>query len=424
MLKKIIGTAGTRIIIGFILLYILGVHAKYLGTDNLGLIALFKVALSFNTLISAIFGGAAVVYLSNRIAPEKLILPAILWIVFVSVTGSMLQAYLNVYPKEYLPDLILISILFSLQVFYEYFLLYMQRIKAYNVSAMLHHLTLLGLTLYFIFGNHLYNPYAYIYAMYGALGVSCSYLMMITFTRLNYRKLSLEIPVIIQMVKYGFWAQVTNFIQTLNYRVCILFLDKFWGKSVVGYFSACLQLAEAVWIIAKSLAVIQYARISSSEDDKYNISLTLLLSKISLIFSLLATLALLLIPESIYITYLGPKFTDVKTSLLLILPGILFFSITLIYCHYFSGKGNFAVNTVGSLICLIIISISAQITIPEEGVVGAALSNSIGHFFLLAYYVILILGSGKASLPELLPQTSDLKRLKTVMKDYFSKKEN
>jgi O-antigen/teichoic acid export membrane protein len=280
---------------------------------------------------------------------------------------------------------------------------------------------LLGGTFVFIFALGIRNENAFFYAFYTATGGACVFLLWATRNAFSMKQFSFNSRIARIMLNYGFWVQLNNFFQILNYRFTLLLLDYYWGKKTVGYFSAALQLAEAIWIIAKSLATVQYARIAANKSKEFAVDLTMLMSKSSFVFSMGAALVLILLPESFIGYCLGKDFTNVKEPMMYLLPGILFFSISLIYCHYFSGLGKFFYNTAGSLISLLIIVVVSLATVPFYGSNAAALSNSAGLFGMFVFNVVILVRNEQIPVARLIPAKNDLKKAGSVMRDFLSK---
>ncbi|MFI5203269.1 MAG: lipopolysaccharide biosynthesis protein [Flavobacteriales bacterium] len=422
MIRNILSTAGSRLITGFILLGVLFLHTNYLGTSILGDITLFKIALTINNLIAAICCGPAIVYVCNRYKPSEVFIPAFVWITITSIGISLTQALLGLFPTEYTGWMITCSFMFALQVFYENILLSRERILIYNTSALLHHTLLIAVTFYLIDFSPVLSAYNYIYALAIALAVNLTFLVFTTWKAMNYSMLRVKAEVFNLLFVSGFMAQLTNFIQTLNYRVSVYFLFRYWGKNAVGYFGACLQLAEAIWIIGKSLALIQYARLVSSKDKQYQVRFTLLFSKVCLLFTLLASGCILVLPEHFMVYVLGPEFAGVKYYLLLLIPGILCFSLVLVLAGFYSAQGRFYVNTIGSALSLMIIAISGYMVIPENGITGASIVYSTGLAALMVFYLFIFTIYNRVSLLQFFPNRADFKQVKSIIRDYKVKK--
>ncbi len=409
MLLRILSTIGSRLFAGFVLLIILGLHSKYLGVIILGQLAIFRFGASINHLFASVFSGPAIVYLGNRVPVSRLFLPSLLWVILCVSILSMLQFYFEVVSYKYLIHLILFSFLLSTQSFLEQILLSDQRIYKYNISAYIYHAVLLLSTSLLIFNFKMRDENVFFISTYISLSVTLFYLLIVTLDQFNTRELKFDFNIAKTLFNYGFWVQANNFIQMMNYRLSLLFLYKYVGDKAAGYFSAALQLAEAIWIIAKSIATVQYTKISAKLSNESAIQLTLLLSKVSFFISLAASLAFFCIPNEFYIAYLGKEFLGIRTVIVYLLPGILFFSVSLIYCHYYSGLGKFWANTIGSTITFIVIAVGRYFYIPFYELEFAAIINSIGLGTMLVYYVLLLRFESKVNFGRLLPRKKDLK---------------
>jgi O-antigen/teichoic acid export membrane protein len=419
VVNKIIGTMGTRVYVGIILLLILGLNTQYLGASILGKITIFKLALTFNHLFASVLSGPAVVYIGNRLSVNRLVLPALFWIVATTILFTILQTVLHLVPETYFYHLLFLSFLFSIQSFLEQVLLCRQDVTSYNLSAFIHNTVLFVCTAYLILIHHWKNEEVFFYSFYAAIITTTLFLLWVTRKSFRLREFTFNSKIALIVFNYGFWVQINNFIQTLNNRLGLELLSKFWGDTLVGYFSAALQLAEAIWIIAKSLATVQYAKIAANKSKEFAVDLTMLMSKASFIFSLVAAIVLVALPESTIGYCLGKDFSHVKQTIVYLLPGILFFSISLIYCHYFSGLGKFYYNTAGSVITLVIITGISAITVPTYGSQAAALANSCGLFGMLVFNIIVLVRYEKIPASRLFPGRNDLKKSLRIVKEYL-----
>ncbi|HLP10959.1 MAG TPA: polysaccharide biosynthesis C-terminal domain-containing protein [Flavobacteriales bacterium] len=412
---------GTRVYVGVILLITLGLHTQYLGAEVLGKLAIFSVALTFNHLLASVFSGPAVVYIGNRISINKLVMPTLIWVILSVTVLTIVQTLLGVIPQVYVYHLLALSFFFSVQTFLEQVLLSQQKVTAYNLSTFIHNTVLFLGTLIFIFYNNWRDEYVYFYSFYIAIGITTLFLFVTTRKVFQLKEFGFSFKIASTIFNYGIWIQVNNFVQTFNYRLGLLLLDVYFGKKVVGNFHAALKLAEAIWIIAKSLATVQYAKIAANNSKQFAVDLTMLMAKASFVFSLAAAIVLILIPEPAIGYLLGKDFLHVKQPIVYLLPGILFFSVSLIYCHYFSGLGKFYYNTAGSVIALVIISAISAATVPAYGIEAAALASSCGLLGMFIFNVFILVQYEKIPVAKILPGRNDLKKSMQLLKEYLGK---
>ncbi len=76
MIRKIIGTISTRIIIALVTLAIILINGWFLGADKVGTISLIILAITLIQMLNNFVGGGALVYLLPRTDLIKLFIPA------------------------------------------------------------------------------------------------------------------------------------------------------------------------------------------------------------------------------------------------------------------------------------------------------------------------------------------------------------
>jgi len=107
------------------------------------------------------------------------------------------------------------------------------------------------------------------------------------------------------MIRYGIMNQVAHITQMLSFRLSYYVLDHYHGEAAVGVYSNGISLAESIWMISKSISLVQYARISNTRERSEAAKLTVRLIKFSVAASLIILIPLMLVPSSFY-TFLHP----------------------------------------------------------------------------------------------------------------------
>ena len=193
------------------------------------------------------------------------------------------------------------------------------------------------------------------------------------------------------LFKYGFLNQTGHFVQFFNLRLSYYLLDNYIGRGQVGVFSRSVSLAEAIWIISNSIALVQYARIANADDREYSQKLTLDLSKICLLISAVAVVVLCLLPPQFYVFVFGKDFGEMAGLIRILAPGILLYCIFLILGHYYSGIGRYQMNTFAALCGLVVTFVCGFTLIPRYGVTGAAITSAVSYavnaVFLFVFFV-------------------------------------
>ena len=134
--------------------------------------------------------------------------------------------------------------------------------------------------------------------------------------------------------------QLSSIIQLFNYRLNYYLINYFYSKALLGVFTIGVQVSEGFWLISKSIATVQYARIANSTDADYAKILTIKFIKITFAATLLTLVPLLLLPANFFTYIFGKEFGYVKNIILLMSAGILALAVNSIFSHFYSGTGK------------------------------------------------------------------------------------
>lgn len=384
MLNKIFGTLGSKILISVCNFAILILTTQYLGAEGRGYISLLITNLALIQLINQIISGPAFVYLVPRKPIEQLMLPGYIWTILSAVITTLVLSLLGQVPLEWQWHHIVLSILYSIFSMHLMVLLGKEKVNAYNFLQFWEVFIILVFVAALFFSSYV-ELETYLWALYTAY--ISSLLLSFWFVRKLLRfKLNFNLRDSMQAIfKYGFTAQLSNIITFLNYRLSYYLLYFFLNVDDLGKYSAGIALAEGIWIISKSFALVQYSKLVNTNDKDSAFHITN--SNIVLIFwlTITAVLIALVIPKSIYIYILGDEFGKAKDVITYISPGILLFALSAPIASYFSGKGKFSINNKAALFGLIVNIGTGLLLIPKYEIIGAATSASIVYASILIF---------------------------------------
>lgn len=415
MIRKIISTTASRLLIALINLGVVWISARNLGAAGMGTISLFILGISINQIFSALLGGSVLVYLVPRKPLLQLLLPAWIWSILVSVTGSFALGFFSLVPPEYVWDLILISILQSLFSVNQNVLLGKEKVKHFNLLATLQSaLVLSSLAILFLFREWI-SVDAYICSLY----ISFSAVFVISIL-LIYKHIDWEHwwdpSILKETFRFGGYLQAAGIMQLFNYRLSYYIIEKYFDRATLGVFSIGVQISESVWIISKSIAMVQYARIANSNDPVYTRDLTAAFIRITTLLTLAITGALLILPSSFFVLIFHSDFGNLHPVILSLSAGILAVAISLMLSHYFSGNGKPWHNTISSGIGLAFTLLLGFILIPQMGIIGAGITASVAYSAGMLYQLIIFLIISKANWKSIQPFNPDFKELIVLLK--------
>lgn len=352
---KIIGTFLNRVLTTAILFAVVVINSNCFGAEGTGNIAVIILGLTLLQVINNFVGGSALVYLVPHRSNFQLLMLSYGWMLVSNTLGILLLDALDFVPHKHLLFLFILSVIYNLYFIHICIMQGKEDIKLFNILQLSQAVILIvGLATALLFQRWT-KQQADIRTYLAAFLVS--YLIpSIVSTVYVVRHVRIESlrdagPLLLEMVKLGFWTQMANLAQLLTYRVNYYFIQKFTNSDkALGIYDLGTKISEAVWIVPKSICVVLYARVSNCQEENYTKRTTLSLLKFVLAVVLAAVLVLWMLPPSFIAWIFGPDFSGSKPVINSLLPGIVSLSCMSILSHYFAGYGKFHINAISSFI--------------------------------------------------------------------------
>lgn len=388
MFKKYFITVGSRYITALLNFVVVLLCSRNLGAEGLGFISMFILCIAINTQISSFFGGSALVYLTPKENLATLLIIA--YFGTVGVHALLLPIYLSIKPFDinYFPGFFFISILSSLFSVNQSIMLGKEKIESYNILSLFQILLLTLILGFLVLKLKLLTINYYIIA----LGIS--YFMAfagssgVVLKDIPQKPGRNSLSTLGNVLKFGFFSETANIMQLLGYRLNYLFINKWLGLAALGEFSLAVQLTEGLRIFSKGIATVEYSQFSNTESMKRKVVITKKSIQVSLLFTIIGLLVLILIPLSWIQFIFGNQFHQTKLLIALLSPGILFLSAGTIISPFFSGQGKHYINTIASSLCFAVTALSGLLLIPFMGLPAASIVNSLAYIalFLFLYF--------------------------------------
>ena len=422
MIKKVLGTAGSRVLVSVLSLLLVLIYGRTLGPEGAGTIGLVVLGITIVLLMSNFVSGGALVYLTPREKTFLLFVPAYFWALFSSILVSYALDRFGLLPEGMLYHVLFLSLIFSWHTANLNILLGKERIAAFNVASVFQVVVLFCAFLYFIFIKEEISVMSYVYALY--LSYTAAFLMslIMILKELKYADLSEMGDVILRIFRYGSFVQFANTLQLLNYRLGYYIIESYLGKARLGVFQIGNQLSEGLWIAGKSLALVQYSRISNEPDPVYAKNLSVRFLKLTVLITVSMLAIFWILPESFYLWILTDKYEGIKNVIWSLSPGIIAISANVILSHFFSGTGRHHHNAISSGIGVVFTLTFGFILIPKIGILGAGITASVSYMMTLVYQLIMFYRITKLTVRELFVTRADFDFLLTEIKGLLFKK--
>jgi O-antigen/teichoic acid export membrane protein len=423
--RKILNTFGTKALSAVINLLIAIILSQCLGPDGKGVQSLIITTITFILVFANLVGGATLVYLVPRHSPSLLVLPSYIWTIIVAVISYFILLLFPVVDKSFILHICSLSVLNSIASINTSILTGKEKISTANLIGLLQPLALIIslLTIFTLKEQPQVSDYVIsLYLSFGLMaGVSIGYYFKYC-GRMVIHSLAGYSRVIAEMVRFGILNQVAHITQMLSFRLSFYVLDRYHGEAVVGVYSNGISLAESIWLISKSISLVQYARISNTDDKAGAARLTVRLIKFSVVASLVLLIPLLVLPSSFYTWIFGAGFAETRLVIWTLAFGVLVYNFSILTGHYFSGTGRYQVNAISSSLGLIASVILYFTLIPEYGLAGAGWATSISYFITTIILMTIFNKENKGWYRELMPTGGDMAQIRTELSNFIQKK--
>ena len=263
------------------------------------------------------------------------------------------------------------------------------------------------------------DVYAYVYSMYAAMALCIVISTAYLFPYLKNRSLQNVGKFSVAFLKIGFTNQLSQIIKFVSFRLGYYLLVTYAGTAVLGVYSNGTSLIESLLLISNSFVAILYPKVSNSMNKRYAQLLTQQMTKMSISFCILALIPLLLIPTGFWVWLFGPEFTGVRWVIILLSPGIVFYNISIVINHYYSGLGKYRISAVAYFWGLLVVAILSALVVPNYGLKEAGIITTICYMTTAVFYVIYFSKDAGIKVHQLLPLPADipwlLKRVKGLL---------
>ena len=176
---------------------------------------------------------------------------------------------------------------------------------------------------------------------------------------------------------YAGIAFFSNVFQFFAYRMDYWFINYYNNKEELGLYALASKLNQVLWLLPITIAaVIIPFTVSNSDVLKNNVKVILrvVFNSYILLAVLLAVISPFMIP-----LFFGHAFTGSVLPFIILLPGVIIFSLTTILAAYFAGINRQSINLKISFFCFLVIFIGDFLLVPKFGKEGAAVASSLGY---------------------------------------------
>ena len=430
MFKKILGTGAARAVNVLTQLATLIMGTKCLGAAEWGKAFIAQTDITFLLIGIELIAVSGLVYFTPRKKLNTLMTISYGWIAFVMLVYLLLFNILHFFPKFFytiVPEgyawlVLLMTFVYSLHEFNLNHFLGKEKVAIYNWLFLIQILTQVTIMAVLIFVLDLRTAKALLYSQLCGYSLAALIGWILLFPSLKREGREPIKSTWKEMFHYGAFLQLSTLVSTLNKRLSLYMLKTHCDERSLGVYASGTQVTEGVNIIGMSIGLVEFSALSNTENKQRAAQLTLRFMKLSIMLTFTALLVICLLPTAFFEWIFSGEFTDIRPVILLMAPGIVFFSAHNILANYFSGTGKPKYNLYASLIGLSVTLVSAFVLIPLLGIRGAAITTSLTYMALFVYQWVVFHKQTGSQLSQLIPEKEDFSWLKAELRGFFGNK--
>ena len=429
MFKKILGTGAARAVNVLTQLATLIMGTKCLGAAEWGKAFIAQTDITFLLIGIELIAGSGLVYFTPRKKLTTLMKVSYGWIALVMLIYLLLFNILHFFPKFYhtiVPEgyawlVLLMTFVYSLHEFNLNHFLGKEKVAIYNWLFIIQILTQVTMMAVLIFALNLRTAKALLYSQLCGYSLATLIGWILLFPTLKREASEPLKGSLREMLHYGAFMQLSTLVSTLNKRLSLYLLHTNCTEPQIGVYASGTQVTEGVNIVSQSIGLVEFSALSNTEKAERSSQLTLRFMKVSILLTFTALLVICLLPTDFFEWIFSGEFADIRPVILLMAPGILFFSAHTVLANYFSGTGKPKYNLYASLIGLTITLIAAFILIPALGIKGAAITTSLTYTALFVYQWIVFHKQTNRRLAQLIPNREDWEWVRAEIRGVLGK---
>ncbi|MBT9393283.1 polysaccharide biosynthesis C-terminal domain-containing protein [Hymenobacter sp. NST-14] len=411
MLRRIIQNFATRLLTALLSFGVVWLTARYLGAAGRGAVSLFVTDCAAILLFIGLLGGSSLIYLAPRRNLWHLLLPAYGWATAVCGLGTALVAGLREPGAAYLLHLGLLSLLQAFFSINTALLLGRRREGLYNLFNLAQVALLAGALLAaFRFGGAWLSVETYYYAAY--LGFGLPWLLsLLPLLRLpdRRRRLGRRLRATTrELARHSRGAHFSNILAFANYRLGYYFVAYFVDTRAVGILSVGVALMEAIWLIPRSAALVQYVDLVNAHPGEPLPDSALRVGRLTVLATAAAVLVLVAVPPALLTTIFGREFGPAQAVMQLLAPGSVVMAIQMLVSSFFAGRARYRLNNAASVVGLAVTLLGGLLLIPKLGIRGAALAATLSYCASTAFLIWHFRRATGLGLTAFLPGPADL----------------
>ncbi len=323
------------------------------------------------------------------------------------------------YSNEFKNILLIVPISF-LSLNYSYFHISQNNVKIFNYKSVIYSISYGALTVFLLYSFNM-SLWALIIGSIVAHLLSLIYGVYNVRNKLKFFKPNWNLK--ISLLKYGFNFYVNGIISFFQNEgvknISLIFLS----TSGIAFLGQGKNISDLMFKINNAIETILYPTLSKIKNNKQAIQNVLKSFRFSFYFMLIIGVCLFFLAESLIVLLYGKEFIDSALVVKILVPSIIILGSSTIFNSYYYSKGRADIVPKISLVPSIFQLILGYFLTKKFGLIGAAISISIGFFLQSILMIIVFIKDNNLKFNILLPKKEDFLDFNQFIKYNLKKNE-
>jgi O-antigen/teichoic acid export membrane protein len=188
------------------------------------------------------------------------------------------------------------------------------------------------------------------------------------------------------LLKTSVWAFFTNGLTLVLYRLDYWFVNHYCSPENLGNYIQASKIGQVFLVIPTIISTTSFPIIASGMLTSPVNNIQSLIRSL-LLFSSIPAIFLILTGRWLFPYLLGNSFEFMYGPFVLLIPGLLAFSVICPITAYFGGRKILHVNFISNIIAVFVVAGLDYLTIPRFGIMAAAIVSSCGYLIYSACLV-------------------------------------
>lgn len=216
-----------------------------------------------------------------------------------------------------------------------------------------------------------------------------------------------QVPLLKQMLQFGWQLGLVNIVTYLNYRVDMFLVERMVGTEKLGLYSVAVNGSEILWYTSTAISVAICAPVGVAALEQAG-RITAKAVRHTLLANLLLGILLwigfeFMLPV-IYTNVYLPSLVPFR----ILLPGVMAYGLAGILSTYFTNQlGKPKIPLLISTLSMVLNVIICLILIPRIGMAGGAWATTISYLLAVSLLILIFIKNAKISLGDLFSITPD-----------------